>query len=267
MNKPFNSNPQPLDNELTDTMTDYDLFHRIGFVMTRGCLPITQNAKNWDEKMETKYQACIASFLSGTAQKCFGKIDVLDAQDTSDETINKLKTCLENDIVKNAMKKASSIVIDALHTRKLFKKYIDHIMNDATRDEFGDDENPNYPKWEQSKFCKPEIDKYEQCMQQKIKQYQIPYEEFEEAVHNGKTLDCFPEFRSFHGCFSTSFCGKKLYECMKNTNQNDSDFMTCFQPDIVHCVNRAWGNIAKQMNDLMRYSKKTTEYIDKVKKF
>lgn len=42
------------------------------------------------------------------------------------------------------------------------------------RDEFGDDENPKFQKWEQGNFCFPEIAKYTQCLQRKSKQFQVP---------------------------------------------------------------------------------------------
>lgn len=234
MNKPFEK--LPLDHDRILSMTESELYGLVIHITLFNCGSMARAIKVWNEKLETKYQACFINQLSKSAQKCFGNLNISDVEDTSDETMTKVEKCLEDN--KQVVNKVDSIIIKSLKESKHFKKYINHVMDDKKRDEFGNVENPNFQKWQQEKFCFPELGTLVDCMKQKSNQYQVSETEFEQAIHSGKTFECFMGWYNFYNCFVTSFCGNQLYSCLKNTNQKDADFMQCFQKDFGNCMNR-----------------------------
>src|SRR5690606_15006419 len=183
------------------------------------------------QKIQTKYTACISSHFSKNAKKCFGDIDVMDTKDLSDKTINKLQKCMdENQLLVDMMDRVNRA--GDLENTQYFKKYIDHIKNYESNN-FGDGDQIDFQKWEQSNHCMSELNEYLNCVQTKSNYYKLSETEFEDAIQNGKTYDCFRPQKQFWYCFVSSVYGKLLYPCFKNTNWSDKAFFECGSPDVL----------------------------------
>lgn len=221
------------------------------------------------KKMQTKYAACVASHFSSTAKKCFGDTDVIDAKDLSDETINKLEKCMnENQLLMKVWERVSTAA--NLEQTQYFKRYMDYVKNYESYN-FGDVDQIDFQKWEQANHCTFELYDYLNCLQTKSNYYGISEPELEEAVLIGKTYDCFRPHRQYWFCFSSSVCSKLIYPCLKNLrNWTDQGFFDCItQPEVIEKTKIALQRYMEFAQNRSNYttSEKTKEMIQKFKKF
>lgn len=119
MNKLLNH--LPLDNERINSITEPELLYLLVHISTLGCKKLARLAKRGNDKMEISSMHCKFP-LKKKANNCLGNVKVLDSQDTSDETIQKMQTCLEDNEVEAMIRRINSTVHNSMHESKHFKK-------------------------------------------------------------------------------------------------------------------------------------------------